>query len=85
MRNGSRERLMKRIAIGAMCLAATVVYADGQSEELIDETAIRLADMEVIDVTSEKRPIEGDEELDADIEAILDEANRSRKMKPTSK
>ena len=65
---------MIRIALATLCLAATAVYANGQSEELIDETAIRLADMEVIDVTSEKKPIEGDEELDADIEAILDEA-----------
>ena len=57
-----------------MCLAATAVYADDQSDELIDETVIRLADMEVIDVTSEKRPVESDEELDADIEAILEGA-----------
>ena len=47
---------------------------DDQSEELIDETVIRLADMEVIDVTSEKKPIESEDELDADIEAILEAA-----------
>ena len=70
---------MKPIALATLCLAATAVYADDQSEELIDETVIRLADMEVIDVTSEKKPIESEEELDVDIEAILEEAEALEK------
>ena len=65
---------MKRLALATLCLAATAVYADDQGEEIIDELEVRLAEMEVIDVTSEKRPVESDEELDADIEAILEGA-----------
>ena len=65
---------MKRMVLATLCLAATAVYADDEGEEIIDETVIRLSEMEVINVTSEKKPVASEETLDADIEAILDEA-----------
>ena len=64
---------MKRLVLATLCLAATVVYADGQSEEVIDELEIRLSEMEVIDVTAEKQPAESQDPVDEDIEALLDE------------
>ena len=65
---------MKQIAIAAMCVAASAAFADGQNDGMIDELEVRLADMEVIDVTAEKSPVGSDDELDADIEAILEQA-----------
>ena len=66
---------MKLLAIVAVCLVGGLATADGANDaEIIDELEVRLSEIEVIDVTAEKSPGEDSGDIDADIEAILDEA-----------
>ena len=66
---------MKRLATLAVCLLGGIAFADdANDEEIIDELEVRLSEIEVIDVTSEKSPGADDQDVDAEIEAILDEA-----------
>ncbi len=70
---------MKRVLFATLCLAASAVYADGQDGEMIDELEVRLSEIEVIDVMVEKSPVASDDELDADIEAILEQTEALEK------
>ncbi len=69
---------MKRLIIAAMCLAGGLALAqedDGQQNEgLIEEMQIRLSEMELINVTAEKTPVESSEDIDSEIESILVDA-----------
>ncbi len=68
---------MKRLIIAAMCLAGGLALAqddEKQTEGPIEETQIRLAEMEQIVVTAEKTPVESSEDFDTDIESILADA-----------
>ena len=53
-------------------IAASAASADTESEGVIDELEVRLSEIEVIDVTTEKQPVDTGDELDADIEDILE-------------
>lgn len=62
---------MKKVFALAFCFSATAAIAD--DDAAIDELEVRLSEIEVIDVTSEKKPIESTQETDADIDALLEE------------
>ena len=62
---------MKRLIARALCLACTAAMAE--DEAVIDELEVRLSEIEVIDVTSEKEPVESPEVLDEDVDALLEE------------
>ena len=67
---------MKQLAIVALCLGSGIALAENaDDEELIDELEVRLSEIEVIDVTAEKTPVDTQQDLDADIEAILEKAD----------
>lgn len=78
MRIGSvQEKLMKKTLIALFCLAAGAAWADDDGEaatESISEVELRVSVFENIDVTAEKPPSASVEEPDADIAAILEEA-----------
>jgi len=68
---------MKRLIIAAMCFAGGLALAqddEKQTEGPIEETQIRLAEMEQIVVTVEKTAIESSEDSDTEIDSILADA-----------
>lgn len=67
---------MKRLIIATMCLAGGLALAqdETQTEGPIEEMQIRLATMEQIEVTAEKALVQSSEDIDADIDSILDDA-----------
>jgi len=69
---------MKILIIAAMCLAGGLALAqeddEKQNEGLIEEMQIRLSEMELINVTAEKTPVESSEDIDSEIESILVDA-----------
>ena len=62
-------------AIAAIGLVCSLAVADERTDEEdqggIEEIQIRLAEMEQIDVTAEKPRVDSQEEIDAEIEDIL--------------
>ena len=62
---------MKRVIILAMCVAGTAAFAD--DDAVIDELEVRLSEIENIDVTSEKEPVESPEPVDEEVDNLLDE------------
>lgn len=69
---------IQAFAVAAMCLSSGLALADGEHETTmtlhIEEVGQRLAEIELIEVTAEKTPIESSEDVDAEIAAILEEA-----------
>ena len=67
---------MKSMAIGLLCLGAATAWANDEETPNgeVPEVSTRLEMIEVINVTAEKPPGEHSDTLDAELEAILDEA-----------
>jgi len=70
---------MKKTVFAVLCLAASFAWAqDGDGDEDntgdVEKVDLRVSVLEVIDVTAEKAPAVSADEPDADIDAILDEA-----------
>jgi len=68
---------MKRLIIAAICLAGGLALAQDDekpTEGPIEETQIRLAEIEQIVVTAEKTSVESSEDFAAEIESILADA-----------
>ena len=62
---------MKRVIAMVLCVAATSAFAD--DDAIIDELEVRLSEMENIEVTSEKTPVESAESVDEEVDKLLDE------------
>ena len=73
-----RLPLVGAFVIAAACLTSEPAMAESEHETTvtlqIEEIGQRLAEIELIEVTAEKTPVEPTEDVDAEIEAILDEA-----------
>ncbi len=68
---------MKNIVLAVFCMAASLAWAqDGSETNAEDDNKVdlRVSVLEVIDVTAEKAPAVSADEADADLDAILDEA-----------
>ena len=68
---------MKKIVFTVFCLAASFAWAqDGDETEAkdVENVDLRVSVIENIDVTAEKTPAVSAAEPDADIDAILDQA-----------
>ncbi len=68
---------MKKTVFAVLCLAASFAWAqDGDEDNTgdVEKVDLRVSVLEVIDVTAEKAPAVSADEPDADIDAILDEA-----------
>ena len=69
---------MRMAMLAILFLAAGLVYAQDEDESVIEvpqDVIDQLGVIEEINVTAEKPPAEDSEAIDADIEAILDEAD----------
>ena len=67
---------MKRLFIAGLWLVGGLALADSdEQQEAVDLVQVRLSEIENIDVSSEKTPVEATENLDREIESILDEAS----------
>lgn len=71
------EGTMKRLFIAGIWLVGGFALADSGDEKqgVIDMVQVRLSEIENIDVSVEKIPVDATEDLDSEIESILDEAN----------
>ena len=68
---------MKTTILAVFCLTAGLAWADDEGsidDEAISEVDLRVSVIEHIVVTSDKAPDPNAEVLDAELEAILDEA-----------
>lgn len=68
---------MKKTVFAVFCMTASLAWAqDGNQTEAEENRKVdlRVSVLEVIDVTAEKTPAVTADEPDADIDAILDEA-----------
>ena len=68
---------MKKTILALFCLAASLAWADDEGsvdDDSISEVDLRVSVLEHIVVTSEKSPDPNAETLDAELEAILEEA-----------
>lgn len=68
---------MKRLFIAGIWLVGGLALADSgdDNQGMVDMVRVRLAEIENIDVSAEKTPVEATESLDSEIESILDEAS----------
>lgn len=67
---------MKRLFIAGIWLVGGLALADSdEKQEAVDMVQVRLSEIENIDVSAEKTPVEATENLDSEIESILDEAS----------
>ena len=72
------EMMMKKAIFLVLCLAASLAWAQDSDEtglDMTEEVDLRVSVIENIDVTAEKAPVESFEEEDAEIDAILNEAD----------
>jgi len=68
---------MRKTVFAVFCLAASFAWAQKGDEtkvEDVEKVDLRVSVIENIDVTAEKTPAVSADEPDADIDAILDEA-----------
>ena len=67
---------MKRLFIVGIWLVGGLALADSGDEKqgAIDMVQVRLSEIENIDVSAEKTPVEATDDVDSEIESILDEA-----------
>lgn len=68
---------MKKTVFAALCMATSLAWAQDGNEteaEANEKVDLRVSVLEVIDVTAEKTPAVSADESNADIDAILDEA-----------
>ena len=72
-----QEVTMKRLFIAGIWLVGGLALADSGDEKqgVVEMVQVRLSEIENIDVSAEKIPVEATESLDSEIESILDEAS----------
>ena len=69
---------IEAFAVAMICLTSGLAIAEGENETTvtlqIEEVGQRLAEIERIEVTAEKTPLESAKDVDVEIDAILEEA-----------